>query len=59
MSNYKESLLRELQTASEERRKAIDTFFDETKSTEERLNASKKSGTFVEEQDVAKALRIL
>src|SRR6478672_6605512 len=59
MSNYKESVLRKLHTASEERRKAIDTFFDESKSTEERLNASKKSGTFVEEQDVAKALRIL
>jgi len=59
MSNYKESVHRKLQTASQERRKAIDTFFDESKSAEERLNASKKSGTFVEEADVAKALRIL
>jgi hypothetical protein len=59
MSNYKESVLRKLETASQERRKAIDTFFDESKSTEERLKAFKKCGTFVEEADVAKALRIL
>jgi len=59
MSNYKESVRRKLETASQERRKAINTFFDESKSTEERLSAFKKCGAFIEEDDVAKALRIL
>jgi hypothetical protein len=59
MSNYKEQVIRKLQTASQEKRKAIDTFLDVSKSTEERLNAFKKCGTFVEEADVTKALRIL
>jgi hypothetical protein len=58
MANYKESLIQELEKEVVATRKAIETFFDESKKIDTRLKAFQICGTFTESLDIERALAI-
>ena len=58
MSKYKDRLKSQVKKASQENTAFLQTFFDDTKSVEDRLRAFEQVGTFSNEDDVNKAIAL-
>ncbi len=58
MEDYIESLNKKLEKEAQKTRKAIEVYFNESKSIEDRLKAFQVCGTFTEENDIQRALNI-